>query len=192
MTTPSTTKRQRLDLALVARGLCESREQAKRYIMAGQVDVNAQRAAKPSDLVDAGDELTLREPEKYVSRGGFKLEHALAHFDVTGETRENRVGIWVTRPAGVMGYPPYGEDKIGALGVRMRKWIAFHGVALNIMPDLEHYTGIIPCGVSQYGVTSLRALGKEADMATVDTILKQEFEKVFSVTLTEESLADEG
>jgi len=120
------------------------------------------------------------------------LISALAHFDVTGETRENRVGIWVTRPAGVMGYPPYGEDKIGALGVRMRKWIAFHGVALNIMPDLEHYTGIIPCGVSQYGVTSLRALGKEADMATVDTILKQEFEKVFSVTLTEESLADEG
>lgn len=82
MATPPTTKRQRLDLALVARGLCESREQAKRYIMAGQVDVNAQRAAKPSDLVDAGDELTLREPEKYVSRGGFKLEHALAHFGV--------------------------------------------------------------------------------------------------------------
>ena len=82
MATPPTTKRQRLDLALVARDLCESREQAKRYIMAGQVDVNAQRAAKPSDLVDAGDELTLREPEKYVSRGGFKLEHALAHFGV--------------------------------------------------------------------------------------------------------------
>ena len=110
----------------------------------------------------------------------------LAHFDVTGETREDRVGIWVKRPPGVMGHPPGGEDKIGALGVRIRKWVSFHGVALNIMPDLNHYTGIVPCGVSQHGVTSLSALGKGTDMATVDSILKMEFVKTFGVTLIEE------
>ena len=112
---------------------------------------------------------------------------ALAHFDVTGECRADRIGIWVKRPSGVMGYPPAGEDKIGALGVRVRKWIAFHGIALNVAPDLSHYTGIVPCGVAQHGVTSLQALGKDVDMTAVDTALKQEFEKTFGVMLSNES-----
>ena len=111
----------------------------------------------------------------------------LAHFGVAGECRADRIGIWVKRPAGTMGYPPGGEDKIGALGVRVRKWIAFHGVALNVNPDLDHYKGIVPCGVSQHGVTSLKALGKTADMAAVDAVLKEEFEKTFGVMLISEN-----
>lgn len=104
---------------------------------------------------------------------------ALAYFGVTGETRCDRVGIWVKRENDPLG----GEDKIGALGVRVRKWIAFHGIALNVSPDLEHYAGIVPCGVSQHGVTSLQALGKDTTMAQVDDALKTEFEKTFGVRL---------
>ncbi len=106
---------------------------------------------------------------------------ALAHFDVVGECRADRIGIWVNRNDGLGG-----EDKIGALGVRVRRWIAFHGVALNVEPDLDHYAGIVPCGVSQHGVTSLKALGKTADMTAVDGALKEEFQKTFGVTLEDE------
>ncbi len=114
------------------------------------------------------------------------LIRTLAHFGVTGECRADRIGIWVKRPSGLMGYPPGGEDKIGALGVRVRRWIAFHGVALNVNPDLDHYAGIVPCGVAQHGVTSLQALGKDPDMAAVDTALKDEFEQTFGVALQAE------
>lgn len=138
--------------------------------------------------------LDLRRMKKdvraYVSALEQWLIRSLAHFDVVGECRADRVGIWVKRPAGVMGYPNSnalgGEDKIGALGVRVRKWIAFHGVALNVAPDLSHYGGIVPCGVLEHDVTSLNALGKSADMTAVDDVLKKEFERTFSVTLTPE------
>ena len=99
------------------------------------------------------------------------LIEALADFGVRGERREGRVGIWVARGAK--------EDKIAALGVRVRHWITFHGVALNVDPDLSHYDGIVPCGVSQHGVTSLAELGIIASTADVDLALKHAFVKVF-------------
>lgn len=111
---------------------------------------------------------------------------ALAKFGVTGETRCDRIGIWVKRPGGVMGYPPAGEDKIGALGVRVRRWIAFHGIALNVTPDLDHFTGIVPCGVAQHGVTSLQALGKDVPLQDVDEALKETFCETFGVSLQDE------
>lgn len=108
---------------------------------------------------------------------------ALARFGVTGETRCDRIGIWVERPDSSL-LP--GDDKIGAIGVRVRRWIAFHGIALNVAPDLDHFTGIVPCGVSQHGVTSLAALGKKLSMADVDDALKETFTKTFGVNLEDE------
>ena len=111
---------------------------------------------------------------------------ALARFGVTGETRCDRIGIWVERPSSdaALGLPT-GEDKIGAIGVRVRRWVTFHGAALNVDPDLYHFTGIVPCGVSQHGVTSLAALGKTATMEDVDEALKAAFATTFSVTFTD-------
>jgi len=100
---------------------------------------------------------------------------ALAEFNVTGELREGRVGVWVKRPEKGL----TAEDKIAAIGVRIRKWVTFHGVSLNVDPDLGHFTGIVPCGISQYGVTSLADLGLTATMADVDIALKRTFAEVF-------------
>lgn len=99
------------------------------------------------------------------------LIETLALFNVRGERREGRVGIWVQRGER--------EDKIAALGVRIKRWVTFHGVALNVEPDLSHFAGIVPCGIRQYGVTSLADLGITASMADVDVALKQAFQKVF-------------
>ena len=96
---------------------------------------------------------------------------SLALLGVKGERREGRVGIWVARKNR--------EDKIAALGVRIRHWVTFHGVALNVNPDLSHFSGIVPCGVREHGVTSLADLGLKATMADVDAALKQSFEKIF-------------
>lgn len=101
------------------------------------------------------------------------LIHALAAFNIAGERRDGRVGVWVRRPGGL------GEDKVAALGVRVRRWVAFHGVALNVDPDLGHYSGIVPCGVSEHGVTSLHALGQLVSMEEVDAQLRASFEAVF-------------
>ena len=101
----------------------------------------------------------------------------LATFGVNGERREGRVGIWVDR--GRHGGLPGQEDKIAAIGVRLRRWVSFHGVSLNICPDLSHYDGIVPCGISQHGVTSLRDLGVDATVEDVDIALKESFETVF-------------
>jgi lipoyl(octanoyl) transferase len=99
---------------------------------------------------------------------------ALAQFNVKGERRNDRIGIWVARPDG-------GEDKIAAIGVRLRHWVTFHGVSLNVDPELEHFSGIVPCGVrdERFGVTSLAALGLPITMADVDVALKLSFEEVF-------------
>ncbi len=103
----------------------------------------------------------------------------LAEFDVKGERREGRVGIWVDMA-------PYGgregeEAKIAAIGVRIRRWVTYHGVAINLNPDLSHFAGIVPCGISDHGVTSLHALGlKDVDMAALDKALKKSFSQVFS------------
>lgn len=99
------------------------------------------------------------------------LIETLADFGVKGERRQGRVGIWVQRGTR--------EDKIAALGVRIKRWVTLHGVALNVAPDLSHFSGIVPCGVRAHGVTSLADLGIPANMAEVDAALKHNFEKVF-------------
>ncbi len=99
----------------------------------------------------------------------------LAEFGVTGELREGRVGVWVRRPDKGAGR----EDKIAAIGVRIRKWVTFHGVSLNVDPDLSHFDGIVPCGISQHGVTSLHDLGITATMEDVDVAMKKTFGQVF-------------
>jgi len=99
------------------------------------------------------------------------LIRALARFDVKGERRDGRVGIWVTRANR--------EDKIAAIGVRVRKWVTFHGVSFNVAPDLSHFSGIVPCGVREHGVTSLHDLGIAVSMVEVDAALKAAFEEVF-------------
>lgn len=105
---------------------------------------------------------------------------ALARFNVKGERREDRVGVWVVRPD----RPPLpdgspAEDKIAAIGIRLRRWVSFHGIAINVEPDLSHFGGIVPCGISGYGVTSLVDLGLPVTMADLDIALKAAFEEVF-------------
>jgi len=101
----------------------------------------------------------------------------LAAFNVRGERREDRVGVWVKRPDKGAGF----EDKIAAIGVRLRRWVSFHGIAINVEPDLTHFSAIVPCGVAdpRYGVTSLVDLGHPLSLADVDVALKQAFEAVF-------------
>ncbi len=99
----------------------------------------------------------------------------LAEFDVNAERREDRVGIWVRHSGG--------ESKIAAIGIRVRRGITFHGVSLNVSPDLSHFDGIVPCGVSEHGVTSLAALGINVTMAGVDLALRRNFETVFGLTV---------
>jgi lipoyl(octanoyl) transferase len=105
---------------------------------------------------------------------------ALAELGVRGETRPDRIGVWVAREAG--------EAKIAAIGVRVRRWVSFHGVALNVAPDLSHFQGIVPCGVRGHGVTSLRDLGVGAGMADADAALRRSFEAVFGPTSDGETL----
>ncbi len=105
---------------------------------------------------------------------------ALAEFNVTGERRPGRVGVWVARPE----KPPLPdgsprEDKIAAIGVRLRKWVSFHGISINVEPDLEHYEGIVPCGISGHGVTSLVDLGLPVTMADLDLALDRTFARIF-------------
>jgi lipoyl(octanoyl) transferase len=96
----------------------------------------------------------------------------LAHFDIKGERRQGRVGIWVVRSGGA-------EEKIAAIGVRVRRWVSYHGVALNIDPELDHYRAIVPCGIAEHGITSLAALGVPASMAEIDTVLQATFVDIF-------------
>ena len=97
-----------------------------------------------------------------------------------GERRDDRIGVWVRRPDKGEGF----EDKIAALGIRVRKWVTLHGIAINVEPELSHFSGIVPCGVSEqrYGVTSLADLGLPVTMAEVDMALRREFEALFGPT----------
>jgi len=104
------------------------------------------------------------------------LIRTLAQFNVKGERREGRVGIWVVRGRGR-------EDKIAAIGVRVRRWVTFHGVSLNVEPDLDHFDGIVPCGISEHGVTSLADLGLPVSMADIDVAMKIAFKEVFGDVL---------
>jgi lipoyl(octanoyl) transferase len=110
---------------------------------------------------------------------------ALGRFNVTAERREDRVGVWVKRPdkpPGIDG--AMAEDKIAAIGIRVRRWVTFHGISLNVEPNLSHFTGIVPCGVAErhLGVTSLVDLGLPVTMADADIALRGAFEEVFGKT----------
>ena len=156
-------------------------------------------SAKDSDLIDArfpvfktgrGGQFTYHGPGQRVGyvmldlkrrkadvRGYVRdleewLIRTLDQFGVKGERREGRVGIWVARGKNR-------EDKIAAIGVRIRRWVTFHGVSFNVDPDLSHFTGIVPCGVREHGVTSLADLGILVSMADVDAAMKTAFEEVF-------------
>lgn len=98
----------------------------------------------------------------------------LAAFNVRGEIRPGRVGVWVPRPTKGDSV----EDKIAAIGIRLRRWISFHGLSINVDPDLEHFSGIVPCGIAEHGVTSLEDLGQLVSMPEVDMALRASFEKV--------------
>ena len=169
-------------------------------------------SAKPADLVDArfpvhatgrGGQFTYHGPGQRVGYVMLDLRRrrqdvralvcaledwiiaTLAAFNVKGERREARVGVWVARPDKPRGLAgEMAEDKIAALGIRMRRWVSFHGVSLNVEPDLSHFSGIVPCGIAQshLGVTSLVDLGLPVSMPEVDSILRREFETLFGAT----------
>jgi lipoyl(octanoyl) transferase len=108
----------------------------------------------------------------------------LAAFNVTGEIRQGRVGVWVTRPdrPGPDGRPS--EDKIAAIGIKLRRWVSFHGLSINVEPDLSHFDGIVPCGIREHGVTSLVDLGLPVTMADLDAALMATFETAFQRVCT--------
>lgn len=117
-----------------------------------------------------------KDVRAYVANLERWLIAALARLQVSADVREDRVGLWVEQPGG-------GEDKIAAIGVRIRRWVTSHGIALNVAPDLEHFSGIVPCGIQAHGVTSLAALGKDSAMARVDQALIDAFAEVFATPL---------
>jgi lipoyl(octanoyl) transferase len=124
-------------------------------------------------------DLKRRQPDVRAFVAGLEqwIIRTLAAFDVQGERREDRVGVWVRRADKGVGF----EDKIAAIGVRLRRWVSFHGISLNVDPDLAHFDAIVPCGVAdpRYGVTSLRGLGLTVTMSDVDVALRRAFEDVF-------------
>ena len=164
-------------------------------------------SAKDSDLVDArfpvhrtgrGGQFTYHGPGQRVAYVMLDLKRrtpdvrafvaaledwitaTLAAFNLRGERREDRVGVWVARPDKGAG----AEDKIAAIGIRLRRWVTFHGISLNVDPDLDHFGGIVPCGISgtRYGVTSLVDLGLPVSMPEADGALRAAFETVFGPT----------
>jgi lipoyl(octanoyl) transferase len=114
------------------------------------------------------------EPDlrRYVQQLEAWIIATLAEFGITGELREGRIGVWVVGKDGR-------EAKIAALGIRVKQWVTYHGIALNVSPDLSHYAGIVPCGIKEYGVTSLKAMGVDVSMAEVDAALQRQFAKIF-------------
>jgi lipoyl(octanoyl) transferase len=124
-------------------------------------------------------DLKRRRPDVRAYVAGLEqwIIRTLAAFNVRGERREDRVGVWVKRPDKGSGF----EDKIAAIGVRLKRWVSLHGISINVEPDLTHFDAIVPCGVAdpRYGVTSLADLGHLATMADVDIALRQSFAEVF-------------
>lgn len=153
-------------------------------------------SAKPEDLINSqklpvfetgrGGQFTYHGPGQRVGYVMMQLHHqdirkhiynleqwiidTLAEFDIQGERRADRIGIWVSDKK-------RGEAKIAAIGVRVKKWVAYHGIAINVNPNLEHFNGIVPCGIREFGVTSLHAMGKEIEMQMLDKKLKSTFKK---------------
>lgn len=158
-------------------------------------------SADPSDLIDPerfpvfdagrGGQYTYHGPGQRVGYVMLDLNHygkdvrkfvhnleeciiqTLAAFQIIGERRDGRVGVWVDRGNGR-------EDKIAAIGVRVRKWVTFHGIAINVDPDLGHFQGIVPCGIAEHGVTSFADLGIPVTLEDVDVVLKQKFAEIFA------------
>jgi lipoyl(octanoyl) transferase len=165
-------------------------------------------SARPGDLIEArfplhaagrGGQLTYHGPGQRVAYAMLNLKRrtpdvrryvasleewiirTLGEFNVRGERREDRVGVWVRRPDKGATH----EDKIAAIGIRLRRWVSLHGVALNVDPDLSHFSGIVPCGVAdpRFGVTSLADLGHAVTMKEVDGVLRCQFEGLFGLTV---------
>lgn len=164
-------------------------------------------SARPEDLVDPsrfpvfnagrGGEFTYHGPGQRVAYVMLDLKRrredvrafvaaledwiigTLARFNVRGERREDRVGVWVVRPDRPARLEQPAEDKIAAIGIRLRKWVSFHGIAINVEPDLTHFSGIVPCGIADHGVTSLVDLGLPVTMDDLDIALKASFDEVF-------------
>src|SRR6266852_9796178 len=128
-------------------------------------------------------DLKRRVPDvrRYVASLEEWIIRTLDVFNVRGERREDRIGVWVRRPD----KGAEREDKIAAIGIRLKRWVSLHGIALNVDPDLSHFAGIVPCGVAdpRYGVTSLVDLGRPVSMAEVDAALRREFEGLFGSTV---------
>ena len=155
-------------------------------------------SAKPEDIINTqhlpvyetgrGGQFTYHGPGQRVAYVIKKLEHqdvrkhvhqleewiiqTLEQFGIKGERREDRIGIWVQDPK-------LGEAKIAAIGVRVKKWVAYHGIAINVNPDLSHFTGIVPCGIKNFGVTSLWQMEKQIELSELDKKLKSIFHVVF-------------
>jgi lipoyl(octanoyl) transferase len=155
-------------------------------------------SAKPEDLINSqnlpvfetgrGGQFTYHGPGQRVGYVMMQLHHpdirkhiynleqwiidTLAEFDIQGERRVDRIGIWVQDKK-------RGEAKIAAIGLRVKKWVAYHGIAINVNPNLEHFNGIVPCGIREFGVTSLHAMGKEIEMQMLDKKLKSTFKKIY-------------
>ena len=165
-------------------------------------------SARGGDVIDArfpvhasgrGGQLTYHGPGQRVAYAMLDLKHrtpdvrcyvatledwiirTLAAFEVRGERRADRIGVWVARPDKGAGR----EDKIAAIGIRLKHWVSLHGIALNVAPDLAHFSGIVPCGIAdpRYGVTSLRDLGLATTMEEVDSALRRAFERRFGPTV---------
>jgi lipoyl(octanoyl) transferase len=170
-------------------------------------------SAKPDELIDArfpvfesgrGGQMTYHGPGQRVAYVMLDLKRrgpdvrrfvatleewiirTLAAFNVRGERREDRIGVWVRRPEKGEDF----EDKIAAIGIRVTQWVTLHGMALNVDPDLMHFSGIVPCGVNEqrYGVTSLADLGISASMPEVDMVLRREFEALFGAAQAAEAV----
>ena len=201
-----TIARMELTAAAIARG--EAPEQV--WLLEHPPLYTSGTKARPDDLLNArfpvhatgrGGEFTYHGPGQRVAYAMLDLKRrtpdvrayvaaledwligTLAGMNIAGERRSDRVGVWVQRPE----RPPLpdgspAEDKIAAIGVRLRRWVAFHGVSLNVEPDLSHYDGIVPCGIRGYGVTSLLDLGHVVAMPEVDARLRAAFEEVFGPT----------
>ncbi len=118
-----------------------------------------------------------RDVRKFVEDLETWLITALSAWNVDAGIRDGRVGVWVERPDKGPGI----EDKIAAIGIRMRRWVSFHGISLNVTPDLSHFGGIVPCGISEHGVTSLADLGHNRTMDDVDAVLRRSFEATFEL-----------
>jgi lipoyl(octanoyl) transferase len=133
-----------------------------------------------------------KDVKKFVENLEAWIINTLAEFNVVGQSRNGRVGIWVERPDKPKSIDDLiEEEKIAAIGVRLRKWITFHGLSINVDPNLSHFQGIVPCGIKEHGVTSLVDLGLPVSMTDLDIALKKSFSKVFGTNLTNTSVKNQ-